>query len=679
MRAFIAAVSLGLYITTGAMQAKAQTSGEMETMIPVGAGAQMEAPQSWQVARQSGVVRFDAPERDFKVAIVGVIAARNAADAVVQAWRVSDATFKWPLRLSEALPAHDGWDEAVQVTYEVPPAEKAIAQALALRRGTAWTVVTLQGALATIAKRGGQLAASTDTLRPIGYVKESFSNKAARRMDATRIEALKNFVRTSMASLKIPGVGLAVVDDDRIVYEGGIGVKDVASGAPVGKDTLFMVASNTKGMSTLLLATLVDQGKLDWNKPVVDYLPTFRLGSEEITRKVFVKHLVCACTGMPRLDMQLIFNSGPNTGPEATFAQLASTQPTSGFGEVYQYNNLMASAAGYLAAHVLYPDMELGAAFGRAMRERVFDPLNMKATTFSRTAATQGDWAKPYDTDVSGRIAAVDMALNDGVIPYLPSGGAWSSAHDMALYVRNELDEGRPLNGTRLFSPKNLLARRVHNVPTGKDVWYGMGLEDDASKGVSVLQHGGSLFGYKSNWFAVPAAKVGVVVLTNSDRGYALADGVKRRLLELLYDGKPQAAEDVTSAAKRAEDDLTKLRSEVDLHAAPERAEIYLGKYVSDELGPLSIGYEGGKLTARATSVWSEVAAKRNQDGSTSLITISPGFVGIDLLVTQRDAKRALVLSEGQHEYVFKHAAQVRPKITGIRSRCPAPSAKPDG
>ena len=659
MKALLTAVGVCLAaVPLAGASAQTQAPSAATALIPVGSGAQMAPPQGWLVAREGGVVRFTPPERDFRVAIVPIATARDAAAAAVQAWRLSDPAFAWPLRLSQPLPAREGWDEAVEINYEVPPVKKAVAQAIALRHGSAWTVVTLEGAVATIAKRGGQFHASADTLRPIGYVKETFAGKQAHRMDEARIEALKQFIRTGMAEIKIPGVGLAVVDHGRIVYEGGIGVKDVASGAPVDRDTLFMIASNTKGMATLLLATLVDQGKLDWNRPVVDYMPSFRLGSEETTRKVLVRHLVCACTGLPRKDMQWLFNTRPGTGPDETFTQLAATQPTSGFGEVFQYNNLMASAAGYLAAHIIHPDMEVGAAFDRAMQERIFDPLAMRETTLSTPRAMAGNWARPYDTDIAGQLAPVDMRYNDTVVPYRPAGGAWSSAHDMALYVRDELDEGALPGGQRIVSAANLLARRVHNVPIGENMWYGMGLEDDASKGVSVIQHGGSLFGYKSNWFAVPAAGVGVVVLTNGDSGYTLTNGVKRRLLEILYDGKPEAAENVASAAKRADEDLAKMRSELDLHLPPAQATPFLGHYANADLGPLTVAYEGDRLVARATSIWSQVAPRRNKDATISLVTISPGFGGLDLLVTKRDGKRALILNDAQHEYVFVDTAQ---------------------
>ena len=638
--------------------AQQTSSSQGAAPIAVGSSATMVPPEGWTVTRHGPLVRFAPPENDLRITIVPIATAKDGADAAAQAWRAADPAFAWPVRLAQPVPGRDGWDAGTVVDYDVPPATKTLAQVVALRRGAAWTVVTVEGAIATLAKRGGQFNASAESLRPAGYAKESFAGKTAHRLDAARIAKLKRFVRTSMDQLKVPGVGFAIVDHGRIVDEGGIGVKDVATGAPVDKDTLFMIASNTKGMSTLLLATLVDQGRLDWDQPVIDYMPGFRLGSAETTRKVLVKHLVCACTGLPRKDMEWLFNTRPDTGPQETFRQLANTQPTSGFGEVFQYNNLMASAAGYLGAHILYPDMELGAAYDRAMQERIFTPLGMRDTTLSNLRAMAGDWARPYDTDIHGKVALIDSRYNDTITPYRPAGGAWSSAHDMALYVRDELDQGLLPDGKRLVSAKNLLARRVHNVPVGENIWYGMGLEDDAGSGVSVIQHGGSMFGYKSNWFAVPAAGVGVVVLTNGDTGgYPLANGVKRRLLELLYDGKPEAAENVASIAKRNAEELAKMRGELDLAMTPDKARPFIGRYANADLGPLTVGFEGSKLVARATSVWSEVAPRRNKDGTISLVTIAPGFSGLDLLVTTKDGKRALVLNDAQHEYVFADTA----------------------
>jgi CubicO group peptidase (beta-lactamase class C family) len=613
-------------------------------------------PEGWSMTRAEDFIRFAPPEGDLMVALVPTLSASNGTEAASATWKVVQPSLSYPVRIAQDLPARDGWDQITVVSYDVPPAVKAVAQVIAFRRGQSWTVLAVNGANATLAKRGAQINGAIQSLRPVGYAKESFAGRVAHPLNAARLAVLKSFALQSMAALKIPGAGLAVIDRGRIVYEGGLGTKDVSTGAPVDQNTLFMIASNTKGMSTLLLASLVDQGRLDWNKPVIDYLPSFRLGSEETTRKVLVKHLVCACTGLPRKDMDWLFNTRPDTSANETFRQLAATQPTSGFGEVYQYNNLMASAAGYLAAHIIYPKMELGAAYDRAMQERIFTPLGMTSTTLSTPRAIRGNWARPYDSDLYGRIALVDMKFNDTVVPYRPAGGAWSSAHDMALYVMNELNKGKLPNGRQMMAPGNLLARRVHNVPVGEKKWYGMGLQDDQRDGVSVISHGGSMFGYKSNWFALPEAGVGLVVLTNSENGYTLANQMERRLLEILYEGKPESAENVASAASRSAAELAKFRSELTLPVTAPEATALVGDYANPALGPLVVRYDGGKLTMQATSIWSEAALKKNKDGTTSLVSISPGIGGLDLLMTQREGRRALVLNDGQHEYAFVEA-----------------------
>lgn len=618
-----------------------------------GATATLTVPPGWTRTDTGAMTVLTAPERDLAIALVSVPAAADGDAAVAQAWQGFRAGFARPIRLAQDAPGRDGWDSFRVVNYDIAPAEKHVAQGVAMKKGAGYTVLLIDGALATLAKRGGQLGQMSGSMRPKGFAKESFAGKTAHPLDAARVKQLVDFTREAMASLKVPGVGLALIDDGKIVYEGGLGVKDIASKAPVDKDTLFMIASNTKGMATLLLSTLVDEGRLDWEKPVTDYMPEFRLGSAETTKKVLVKHLVCACTGLPRKDMQWLFSTNPQTPASDTFVQLAATEPTSGFGEVFQYNNLMASAAGYLGAHIIHPGMELGAAYDKAMDERIFTPLGMRRTTHSAAEAMAGNWAKPYDLGIRGTVGAVNPRNNDTVVPYRPAGGAWSSAHDMALYVQNELSEGLLPGGKRLVSAEALLARRARNVPVGDGEWYGMGLEEDASKGVSVIQHGGSMFGYKSNWFAIPSAGVGAVVLTNSDNGSALVNAVKRRLLEVLYDGKPEAAENVATGALRSEEARKKLLSEMIWPVPQDTVALVAGRYSNAELGPLTVALEGGKLMMHTTAIHSELAARKNEDGTMSLYTVDPGFWGADVLITERNGKRALVLNDSQHEYVW--------------------------
>ena len=155
-------------------------------------------------------------------------------------------------------------------------------------------------------------------------------------------------------------------------------MKTLGKPDPVDADTLFIAASNTKVMTTLLLAELVDEKKLRWDQPVAEVYPGFKLGNAETTRQVLVKHLVCACTGMPRQDFEWLFNYATAT-PALSMTSLAAMQPTSRF-ERSTVQQRHGGAAGYVGAHIVRPNEELGAAYDEAMRSGV-RPLGMTRTT----------------------------------------------------------------------------------------------------------------------------------------------------------------------------------------------------------------------------------------------------------------------------------------------------------
>src|SRR3569833_122333 len=157
-------------------------------------------------------------------------------------------------------------------------------------------------------------------------------------------------------------------------------------------------------MTTLQQTKLVDQHRFNWDTPVTQLNPNFKLGSPETTQSVLVKHLICACTGMPRQDMEWVFEYGKMT-PENSLALLGSMQPTSKFGELFQYSNLMARAAGYTAAHVVDPKTEVGAAYDKAVQSYVFDPLGMNSTTFDFAKALSSNHAGTHSPNIDGKQA----------------------------------------------------------------------------------------------------------------------------------------------------------------------------------------------------------------------------------------------------------------------------------
>jgi len=613
-------------------------------------GATYTLARDWSVHEINGGMVAEAPEGDLHLATIDVNSATSADDAAAKAWDLYAPTDRRKPKLTTPRPPRNGWDEVAAIDYEVSPNEKAYVFVLAKRKDKQWTVQILDGSEATAEKRGAALQLMTQTLRPKGYQRENFAGRRAHPLNATRIAAMTDFVTASMKELGIPGASIALVDHGKVVFEGGFGVREIGTSDKVDAHTLFMIASNTKGMSTLLLAERVDAGQVRWDEKVTNVYPAFRLGSDATTSQVLIRHLVCACTGLPRKDFEWLFNTTPDTPATETFTQLANTQPTSGFGEVFQYNNLMATAAGYIAGHLLYPDMELGAAYDRAMQERVFGPLGMKDTTFDYARALAGNHAAPYAYTIDATVGAVPMQPNYTVRPYRPAGGAWSSAHDMILYVQNELTKGRLPNGKRLISEQNLLERRKPNVPIGEDSTYGMGLEVDATWGVPVVHHGGSLFGYKSDIMLVPDAEVGAVLLTSSDEGQLLLRPFMRRLLEVLYDGKPEAAENVASAARAERAAILEERPKL---TVPSTAIGLAGAYSNRDLGFLHVRTAGGHTYIDVPSWSSEVASRKNDDGTVSVSTIAPGLTGLPFVIGTKDGKKTLTVRDSQHEYVY--------------------------
>lgn len=626
--------------------------------LRTGHGSTVEAPAQWRSASTPTLLRLDPPEGDLRVVLVEVGPAADAAAAIAAAWSAyRPDTHRLPKFIAKR-PARDGWDESDLATYDVAPAAHLEVRATAFRLGRAWTVTIVDGAQGTADKRSAELALIADSLRPAGFVRENFASRVARPLDPARVAAIEAFLRDGMAQLGLPGVGLALIDHGRVVFEGGLGVRELGRPEPVDAHTRFMIASNTKGMTTLLLAELVDEGRIGWDEPVVRLYPGFRLGDDATTRSVLVRHLVCACTGLPRKDLDWILDTPPGTLASTTFAQLAATTPTSRFGEVYQYNNLMASAAGYVAAHVVYPEREVGAGYDALMRRRVFDPLGMGETTFSMAQALRGDHASPHAEDVDGVTRVADIGFDAVMHPYRPAGGAWSSAHDLIRYVGLELSGGLLPNGDRLVSTSNLEKRRAPGVPTGERSWYGMGLEVDETWGVPVIHHGGSLLGYKSDLFIVPGAQVGAVVLTNADNGYMLMRPFMRRLLELLYDGRPEAAADLAAVAAGHRGQVVADGARLTVPADRSTAASLASVYASPELGRLRVERSGGR-TRFAFAGWSsEVASRRDDDGGRTLHTIDPGEDGYDFVVGRRAGRRTLTIRDGQHVYLFTEAAR---------------------
>ncbi|HKA25486.1 MAG TPA: serine hydrolase domain-containing protein [Candidatus Eisenbacteria bacterium] len=594
------------------------------------------------------------PEDDTHIAIVDV-KAKDADAAVAAGWAAYQPGFSRPLKITVPEAPTEGWEERKDYQYETSPNEGVFVEAVAWRAGDTWTVSILDGTKSTIEKRGGPITIVAQSLQPKGYTRESFAGRKAHPLDAERLKVLKEFVASGMKQLEIPGAGIAFIDGGRTVLAGGLGVKQMGKPDPIDANTLFIAASNTKALTTLLLAILADEKKLRWDEPVTELYPSFKLGDAVTTREVLVKHLVCACTGMPRQDLELDIEYEHET-PASALRLLGTMQPTSKFGEVFQYSNLMAAAAGYIGGATALPGKELGAAYDEAMRTKVFAPLGMTTSTFDFAKAMRGDHASSHGDDVDGKQALARMDRAYSVYPFRPAGGLWTSANELAKYVEMELAKGMLPNGKRLVSEENLLARYIPQVAVSDGVNYGMALIVDTKYGIQVVHHGGDFVGYHSDMIWLPEYGVGAVILTNSESGFLILEPLRRKVLEVLFDGKPEADAALATAAKQRKEAFAKDRERLVVPADAAAVAKLATRYVNASLGAVAVEKQGARTLFDVGGWKSAVASRKNEDGTISFITIDPTVSGFEFVVADSVGARRLIMRDAQHQYVFAEA-----------------------
>lgn len=627
-------------------------SSQAQTRDTTVGGNTFIAPTGWTLKVKGNATILEAPERNSWIALVDVGAKQHDA-AVAEAWAAYRPAPKWPLTGTTSSPDKDGWTEQRIYSYQTSPAEHRSVSAGAMHHGDRWMAWIADLDNAVREKRLAAISLIFDSLLPKGYARESFAGRKANALDAKRIAELSAFVERTQRAAGIPGISLGLIQNGETAFAGGFGVKALGRNEKPDADTLYLIASVTKSLTTLMLARLVDEKRLTWETPVTSVLPQFRLGDPVTTRQVQIRHLVCACTGLPRQDFEWLLEFR-NATPASTLATLGTMQPTSRFGEMFQYSNLLAAAGGYVGGHALSPGRELGAAYDQAMQSLVFDPLGMASTTFDFERALAGNHASAHALDIDGKPVPSIFQVNYSIVPVRPAGGAWSSVHDLLRYVAMELADGKLPGGGRYISQKVLGERSAPNVWIGDEFRYGMGLMISTRYGVRVVGHPGSMFGYRAQVFWLPDHGVGAVMLTNSDQGWTLTSALERKLFEMLFDAKPRADEEVEVAARALREKMAAERRLLDVPPDGAAVARLAGRYTNGALGDIEVRKAGHGATFDFGEWRSAVASRRNPDGTTSFVTIVPGFSGSEFVAGEVDGRRILTFRDAQHEYVFQ-------------------------
>lgn len=445
-----------------------------------------------------------------------------------------------------------------------------------------------------------------------------------------RLATFEAYVAAKLAEIQIPGAAVAVIQDGEVAFLQGFGVQQLGRPEPVTADTLLRIGSVTKSFSSLLAATLVDAGRLEWNTPMVDLLPTFAVADPNLTAQLTVADSFCACTGLPRRDWQIIFNSRDLTA-EQVVATMVDLPIAHGYGEAYLYSNQMVAAGGFAAAVADGASTnDLAEDYRLVMRARVLDPIDMPRSTFSLDAVlTDGDYATPHSAGITGALQPLPVVEDEVWIKSAePSGGLWSTAREMTRYVQTGLNHGLNPDGVRVVSEENLdrtwqpgvaMAPAAPGTPPAMATaaeHYGLGWVVGTYGGQQFVWHGGATLGFHSLVMLLPESGFGMAVLTNSTVAVAqpFTSSLSYRLLEIVYD-LPSTIDQVTApgliAVAEAREEFLAQLGEVD------EAEVtpFLGRYSSSDMGDATLALRNGKLVFDIGELRSELLPRLGDDG----------------------------------------------------------------
>jgi CubicO group peptidase (beta-lactamase class C family) len=387
------------------------------------------------------------------------------------------------------------------------------------RRMSTWLVLLLIAASAAFAQSrpGAQPAAEAGT-QPV---------------ELPSFRGFDEFVAGAMKDWKGPGVAVVAIKDDQVVLLKGYGYRDLEKHLPVTPNTLFPIASITKSFTVTTLGMLVDEGKLQWDTPIREYLPDFRMYDPVATEEMTARDLVTHRSGLPRHDRVA---DTSNFTREDLVHRLRYLQPSKPFRSTFQYSNLMFMTAGYLAGK------RNGTTWEEAVRQHVLIPLGMSDTNFSieESQKTQ-DAARPYRKDQD----TMELKLTEfhDLTSTGPAGSINSNVSDMGRYLIFHMNHGK-FGGKQLLSQNNSIQMQtpqmvIQDVPQYPEVGtrsYGMGFSLFTYRGHRTVEHGGNIDGFSDVLAFLPDDHVGVVVLTNIDQSFLqniIAYNVLDRLLDL--------------------------------------------------------------------------------------------------------------------------------------------------
>ena len=413
------------------------------------------------------------------------------------------------------------------------------------------------------------------------------------------LKGFDDYVRKLMRDWKVQGLSVAVAKGSEIVYSRGFGLRDVERELPATPHSLFAIGSTSKTFTTAALALLADEGKFDWDRPIREYVPTFKLWDTFSSERMTGKDLTSHRSGLPRHDLMWY---GSTDSREELFSRLRYLQPTADFRTVWQYQNLMYMTAGYLV------EVLSGSTWEEFVRQRILGPLGMASSHINATEVeTAPDFSRGY-REHKNKVEPMDFY--QGFDAVAPAGSIYSSVTDMGQWMLMQLNSGK-LGDRQFISEGQTRLMHTPHMFISKGQYselpyssYGLGWFIEPYRGNDMIHHGGNIDGFSSMLALMPDDGIGVVVLTNMD-GTPVRDMIPYNVFDRFIDGKgvPWNArmqarrKEIREAEKRGKG---KRQSDRVRGTRPShKLEAYAGSYRHPGYGAVRVQLDGNKLTAR--------------------------------------------------------------------------------
>ncbi len=341
-------------------------------------------------------------------------------------------------------------------------------------------------------------------------------NQAQKRTDyKAAIETLERFITHEMTDKDLPGLSIALIDDQQIVWAKGFGFADPVKKVPATAETVYRVGSVSKLFTDIAVMQLVEQGKINLDAPITRYLPNFR-PRNPFGKAVTLRQLMSHRSGLVREPP--VGNYFETTEPSLarTIASLNQTKLIYAPESRIKYSNAAIAAVGYVLEKTQKEP------FARYLKRAVLDPLGLEMSSFEPTPAITDDLAKAYMWTVDGRVfeaPTFELGIS-------PAGSMYTTVNDMGRFMSAMFAGGQGPKGQMLKSETLEQMWTPQFAPAGQKTGYGIGFGIREFEGRRTIGHGGAIYGFATQLKAMPDDKLGVVAVTTKDAANAVTSRI---------------------------------------------------------------------------------------------------------------------------------------------------------